>query len=107
MIMIMSIISVFIIIFFWRLHYDISDMNAPTTMIMIVMSLEETSPKGMRNFVCLFVFYWLLRKKKKESTFYRIWLTDALTKLQYCLLISTSHPLNVLIQLHMEYRLKL
>ena len=66
MIMIMSIISVFIIIFFWRLHYDMSDMNAPTTMIMIVMSLEETSFKGMRNFVCLFVFYWLLRKKKKR-----------------------------------------
>ena len=83
-------------------------MNAPTTMIMIVMSLVETSIKGcVILFVCLFVFYWLLRKKKKESTFYKIWLTDALTKLQYCLLISTSHPLNVLIQLHMEYRLKL
>ena len=106
MIMIMSIISVFIIIFFWRLHYDMSDMNAPTTMIMIVMSLEETSFKGMRNFVCLFVCF-LLAFAEKESTFYRIWLTDALTKLQYCLLISTSHPLNVLIQLHMEYRLKL
>ena len=67
MIMILSIISVFMIFFFfWRLHYDISDMNATTTVIMIVMSLEETSIKGMRNFVCLFVFYWLLRKKKKR-----------------------------------------
>ena len=83
-------------------------MNAPTTMIMIVMSLEETSPKGMRNFVCLFVSFLLaFAEKEKESTFYKIWLTDALTKLQYCVLISTSHPLNVLIQLHMEYRLKL
>ena len=66
MIMIMSIISVFMIIFFWRLHYDISDMNATTTMIMIVMSLEETSIKGMRNFVCLFVCFLLAFAEKER-----------------------------------------
>ena len=90
-------------------------MNAPTTMIMIVMSLVGTSPKGKHNFVCLFVCFLLaFAEKEKKSTFYKIWFADALTKLQYCLPISTSHPLNVLIQLHaclsfkrMEYCLKL
>ena len=67
MIMIMSIISVFIIIFSWRLHYDMSDMNAPTTMIMIVMPLEETSFKGMRNFVCLFVCLLLAFAEKENK----------------------------------------
>ena len=46
-------------------------MNAPTTMIMIVMSLEETTPKGMRNFVCLFVCFLLAfaEKEKKNRPF--------------------------------------
>ena len=41
-------------------------MNAPTTMIMIVMSLVETSIKGMRNFVCLFVCFLLAFAEKEK-----------------------------------------
>ena len=31
---------------FWRFHYDVSDINALMTMIMIVISLVEASPNS-------------------------------------------------------------